>query len=192
MSTASANGRTAWVQCGVQRADTCREIDIKTRNLDGRQSAPGHGAHNHERLFAFHDSIGQRDIRRLMRQIQPTREEPDEGPALVSDVIADRSAQHWILGFQGIQDRAQYRWTLNLQLDLFADVRQSSQMMWKFDSDHGRVWTSTDSTAGRSRTIGAQLSPALAEAYTCPPVVPKYTPHESSESTAIALRNTLT
>ncbi len=38
---------------------------------------------------------------------------------------------------------------------------------------HGRVCTSTESTAGRSRTMGAQLSPALAEAYTCPPVVPK-------------------
>src|SRR5438105_12186773 len=57
---------------------------------------------------------------------------------------------------------------------------------------HGSVWTSTESTGGRSRTIGAQLSPASAEAYTCPPVVPKYTPHLSSESTAIASRNTFT
>src|SRR5581483_11084087 len=35
------------------------------------------------------------------------------------------------------------------------------------------VCTSTESTAGRSRTIGAQLSPASGDAYTCPPVVPK-------------------
>ncbi len=35
------------------------------------------------------------------------------------------------------------------------------------------VCTSTESTAGKSRTIGAQLSPASLEAYTCPPVVPK-------------------
>ena len=28
------------------------------------------------------------------------------------------------------------------------------------DGGHGSVWTSTDSTAGRSRTIGAQVSPA--------------------------------
>ena len=40
--------------------------------------------------------------------------------------------------------------------------------------------------------IGWVLSPALAEAYTCPPVVPKYTPQASSESTAIASRNTFT
>jgi len=40
--------------------------------------------------------------------------------------------------------------------------------------------------------MGAQLSPASADAYTCPPVVPKYTPHGSSASTVIASRNTLT
>ena len=57
---------------------------------------------------------------------------------------------------------------------------------------HASVCTSTESTAGRSRTMGAQLSPASAEAYTCPPVVPKYTPQESSWSTAIASRSTLT
>jgi hypothetical protein len=58
--------------------------------------------------------------------------------------------------------------------------------------NHGSVCTSTESTAGRSRTTGDQLSPASAEAYTCPPVVPKYTPHRSSESTAMASRNTFT
>jgi len=52
--------------------------------------------------------------------------------------------------------------------------------------------SSTETTAGRSRTIGFQVSPASFEAYTCPPVVPKYTPQESSESTAIASRKTLT
>src|SRR5258708_2427235 len=57
---------------------------------------------------------------------------------------------------------------------------------------HLSVCTSTDSTAGRSLTIGAQLSPASDEAYTWPPQVPKYTPHSSSESTAMASRNTLT
>ena len=76
--------------------------------------------------------------------------------------------------------------------DLTIDARQRPQMYRELEPDHGNVWTSTDSTAGRSRTIGAQWSPASADAYTCPPVVPKYTPHESSESTAIASRNTLT
>jgi hypothetical protein len=38
---------------------------------------------------------------------------------------------------------------------------------------HCKVCTSTESTAGRSCTIGAHESPESAEAYTWPPVVPK-------------------
>ena len=49
-------------------------------------------------------------------------------------------------------------------VDLAVDARQRAQMGGQHDADHGSVWTSTDSTAGRSRTIGAQLSPASAEA----------------------------
>ena len=57
---------------------------------------------------------------------------------------------------------------------------------------YASVCTSTLSTAGRSRTIGFQLSPASADAYTCPPVVPKYTPQLSRVSTAMASRSTFT
>ena len=39
--------------------------------------------------------------------------------------------------------------------------------------DHGKACTSTERTAGRSRTMGFQESPASEEAYTWPPVVPK-------------------
>src|SRR5438309_27291 len=39
--------------------------------------------------------------------------------------------------------------------------------------NYPRVCTSTLSTAGKSRTMGFQLSPASLEAYTWPPVVPK-------------------
>ena len=60
------------------------------------------------------------------------------------------------------------------------------------DPDHGKVCASTETTDGRSRTMGVQLSPASAEAYTWPPVVPKYTPQGSRESTLMASRSTLT
>src|SRR5208282_1435068 len=119
-------------------------------------------------------------------------EESQERTALLRDLIADRTTQHRIAGLERVQDRTQRGLTLNLELHISANLRQRPQMRRKYDSDHGSVWTSTESTAGRSRTMGAQLSPASADAYTCPPVVPKYTPHESSESTAIASRNTLT
>ena len=53
------------------------------------------------------------------------------------------------------------------------EPRQRPQMRRQHDPDHHSVWTSTESTAGRSRTIGAHVSPASADAYTWPPVVPK-------------------
>src|SRR5260370_28602663 len=127
-----------------------------------------------------------------MRQILLAGEEPHVRPALLRDVVADGTAQHRIAGLERVEYRALRDRTLDLDLHLGAGVRQRSQMCRKYDADHGSVWTSTESTAGRSRTMGAQVSPASADAYTCPPVVPKYTPHESSESTAIASRSTLT
>ena len=44
------------------------------------------------------------------------------------------------------------------------DLRQRTQVRRKHDADHGSVCTSTDSTAGRSRTMGAQVLPASADA----------------------------
>ena len=63
--------------------------------------------------------------------------------------------------------------TNDLEFHLAFDARQLPEIRREHNSDHRSVWTSTDSTGGRSRTMGAQLSPASADAYTCPPVVPK-------------------
>ena len=41
------------------------------------------------------------------------------------------------------------------------------------DPAEGEAWTSTDSTPGRSRAMGSQVSPESGDAYTWPPVVPK-------------------
>src|SRR2546427_12505718 len=127
-----------------------------------------------------------------MGQVPLAGEESQERPALLRDMVADRPAQHRITTLERVQDRARGGVASDVELHLAADVRQRSQMDREYDSDHRSVWPSTDSTAGRSRTMGAQLAPASADMYTCPPVVPKYTPHESRESTAIASRNTLT
>src|ERR1035441_9945652 len=127
-----------------------------------------------------------------MRQVLLAGEEAQERPALLGDVVADGAAQHWVTGFERVKDRALRDSALDFDLHLAANVRQRPQMCRQYDSDHGSVCTSTESTAGRSRTMGAQLSPASVDAYTCPPVVPKYTPQESSESPAIASRKTFT
>src|SRR3989442_15816601 len=135
--------------------------------------AAGHGTHDQKRLCAHRDRVGQRGIRRFVGQILRAGEEPQERSALLRDVVADRPAQHRIAGLERVEDRALRGLTFNVELHLSVHARKRPQMCRELDSDHGSVWTSTDSTAGRSRTMGAQLSPESTDAYTCPPVVPK-------------------
>jgi hypothetical protein len=73
-------------------------------------------------------------------------------------LIADRSAQHRIVRFEGVKNRALRNLTLNLELHFATNARQRSQMCREYDFDHGRVWTSTESTAGRSRTMGEEAA----------------------------------
>ena len=51
----------------------------------------------------------------------------------------------------------------DVEVHLAVNPGQRAQVSGKDDPDHERVWTSTESTAGKSRTIGAQLSPESAE-----------------------------
>src|SRR5579859_3080223 len=128
-----------------------------------------------------------------MGEILLTGEEAQEGATLLRIVVTDRAAQHGISRLEGVEDRALRHRALDFELDLAAGFGQRSQVLREFDPDrHFNVCTSTESTAGRSRTIAFQLSPASLDAYTCPPLVPKYTPHLSSESTAMASRRTFT
>src|ERR1700688_2085961 len=136
--------------------------------------------------------MGQRRVRQFVGQILLAGIEPHERSALLRDMIADRPAQHGIAGLEGVKDRSERGLPHDLDLHLAVDMGQRSQVCRELDPNHGSVWTSTDNTAGRSRTIGAQLSPSSADAYTCPPVVPKYSPGDSSESMAEASRSTFT
>jgi hypothetical protein len=132
-----------------------------------------------------------------MGQVLLAGEESQERTALLRVMVADGTAQHGIAGLERVERRALRGGAFDFERHLAADVRQGSEMLRENYSNHVllahlSVWTSTESTPGRSRTMGAQLSPASAEAYTWPLLVPKYTPHLSSESTAMASRNTLT
>src|SRR5512134_1051616 len=99
-----------------------------------------------------------------MRQILLAGEETQKWAALLCDVVADRPGQHRVAGFERVQDRALgHSFAFDLQADLMAHARQRPQVRRKHDADHGRLWTSTDSTAGRSWTMAFQLSPASAE-----------------------------
>ncbi len=99
-----------------------------------------------------------------MRKIFLARKESQKRPALLRDLIPNRPAQHGIAGFERVKHRALRNDTVNFKLHFAANMRKRSQMLREYDPDHGSVCTSTDSTAGKSRTIGAQLSPASADA----------------------------
>jgi hypothetical protein len=99
-----------------------------------------------------------------VRQILFAGEKPYKWPASVRDLIADRPAQHRIAGFERVENRALRDPPLDVDAHLAAYARQLAKMDRERDSDHASVRTSTESTAGRSRMIGVQLSPASADA----------------------------
>ena len=92
---------------------------------------------------------------------------------MLRDMISNRASEHGVTCFERIQDRPLRDRSHNIELNFALDMCKLSQMRGQYNSNHGSVWTSTESTAGRSRTIGAQLFPESGDAYTCPPVVPK-------------------
>src|ERR1022692_1951947 len=126
--------------------------------------AAGNGPYDEKGLRARCDCGGQRGVGRLMGQILLAGEEPHERPALFGDVIADGPAQGRVTGLERVEDRALRDLARNVELHFARDARQDAQMRREHDPDHGSVWTSTESTGGRSRTMGAQWSPASADA----------------------------
>ena len=73
-------------------------------------------------------------------------------------------AQHRVAGLQRVQDGPLGDRAGDPRRTSPSIAGQGAQVRGQDHPDHGSVWTSTDSTAGRSRTIGAQLSPESAEA----------------------------
>src|ERR1700675_2025700 len=109
----------------------------------------------------------------ILRKVFRAGEEPQECPPLQRVVIADGAAEHGITGFERIEHGTLGGRNGEFERDLAVHMSQRAEMRGEYDANHGNVCTSTDKTAGRSRTIGIQESPALEEAYTCPPLVPK-------------------
>lgn len=97
-----------------------------------------------------------------MGQVLLTGEEAHERSSLPGSGIAHRAAQHRELLLYCVQDGSLSGRGLNLHLAVAA--RQLAQMRRQHHPDHDSVCASTDNTAGRSRTMGAQLSPESAEA----------------------------
>src|SRR6202023_2593610 len=147
---------------------------------------PRNGSDNQKWLNARNYCVRQRRVHRIVRQIFTTRKKSQKWSSLLRNMFANRPAQHRESRPQCVQHRTPRHGTLHFKLHFAVKRRECPQMRGHHHSNHANVCTSTESTAGRSRTIGFQLSPASADAYTWPPVVPKYTPQESSVATAIA------
>ena len=88
-------------------------------------------------------------------------------------MVADRPSQDGVLRFERVEDGANRGGAVHAKLDFVADARQRPKVVREHDANHWSVCASTESTAGRSRTMGVHVSPASAEPYTWPPVVPK-------------------
>jgi hypothetical protein len=74
-----------------------------------------------------------------MRQILLAGEEAQERSPLLRDLVADRPAQHGIAGLKRVEDRPQRDRAVELEFYFAADVRQRSEMLRDYDSDHSGI-----------------------------------------------------
>src|ERR1700685_2155413 len=79
-------------------------------------------------------------------------------------VVVGRAAQPRVAALEGVNDRALGDGCRKVEFHFAADAREPTEVRRENDANHGSVWTSTESTVGRSRTMGDQLSPASADA----------------------------
>jgi hypothetical protein len=65
------------------------------------------------------------------------RKKTQERPALERLMVTDGASQHRIMRLQGIEDRALSDWTFHWKGHLAPDMRQISQVKWKYYADRG-------------------------------------------------------
>src|SRR5579862_1147392 len=136
----------------------------------------GDGADDQERLAAAGDVVRQPRVGGFERPVRAACEKSHEWPPLAGDMIAHRSREHRIARLERVENVAWRDVAVDVKRHFVFHARQRAQMLRQLDADvmrHDSVWTSTESTGGRSCTMLCQVSPASDDAYTCPPVVPK-------------------
>ena len=99
-----------------------------------------------------------------MRKVLTAGKETQERPAGLRDVVANRTAQHRIPALDRVDDGALCDGCLKVEFHFAADAREPTEMRRENDANQASVWTSTESTVGRSRTMGDHVSPASADA----------------------------
>ena len=127
------------------------------------RAASGHGSDHDERFGAAATGVGQRRVRGFVRQVLL---------AAKNRTNFRRSCVAWSrsvplsIGYSASSASSTDRCVSgpSTSRQTGSAGRERAQVGRKHDPDHGKVCTSTDSTAGRSRTIGFQLSPASGDA----------------------------
>ena len=71
-----------------------------------------------------------------MGQILLAGEETQERPTLLRGLVANRPAQHGIASLERVDDRPQRDQAVELKFYFAAGVRQRSEMLRDYDSDH--------------------------------------------------------
>src|SRR5206468_10854163 len=122
------------------------------------------GAHDETRLVAFGNRVGQWSIERFVGDVFAAGKESHQRPALERVVFTDSAAQHRVSVLQCSDNCVRRHGSVKIDMHFIANFRQRAEMMWKNDSNHFSVCTSTDRTAGKSRTIGFHESPASDDA----------------------------
>lgn len=123
-----------------------------------------HRSDDEERFGTRRDHVRQRCFRCGVREILLAGEESNKRTTLLGAVVAHGAAEHRIPRFERIEHSAQRHWRPDLESYLIAHTRKGAEMVGENDANHCSVCTSTESTAGRSRTIAFQESPPSAEA----------------------------
>jgi len=86
-----------------------------------------------ERFGSRCDFTGHRRVGGLVRDIFTTGKEPQHGPSLSSDMVANSSTQHRISSFQSIKNRMSCHLAVNFKCYITADARKSSQVCRQYN-----------------------------------------------------------
>ena len=163
---------------------------LSARSVAVRSASTCDRSQDDQRLLPVQYRFGKRCVRRTVGPVFPTCEEAEKRTPLERDMVPDRAAQHGETEFKGIEDGGDGDGSGNFEDQVVSTVRESgqpAQMEREIDADavrgvdglrcadgrHGNVWTSTESTGGRSWVMAFHVSPLSEEQYTWPPVVPK-------------------
>ena len=125
-----------------------------------------HCADDVQRFPPIRNVWGEGLVKRLMRDVVLADEESNEGPPTPSRGVSDRAAQSRVRCFESVDDRIGIDGIAHGDSHFTGDAGQRFQVRRQDDANvtcHAKVWTSTESTAGRSCTMASQESPPLAE-----------------------------